>query len=149
MEFISENNSYLEGCNKDRENRQVVTDEPVEFEKWPVEVQDCRKIIDHFRGIDGLYPNLIKENGRMSTCNRLDLQTLGSQPIMPKNLPDHWVAMTLWTYSGHLDKVQECVAEEVVPYLILNERPHVSNIHLMFIGAWLPMYVYTRLRTNL
>ena len=26
----------------------------------------------------------------MSTCNRLDLQTLGSQPNMPKNLPDHW-----------------------------------------------------------
>jgi hypothetical protein len=26
----------------------------------------------------------------MSTCNRLDLQTLGSQPVMPKNLPDHW-----------------------------------------------------------
>ena len=25
----------------------------------------------------------------MSTCSRLDLQTLGSQPIMPKNLPDH------------------------------------------------------------
>jgi hypothetical protein len=28
----------------------------------------------------------------MSTCNRLDLQTLGSQPIMPKNLPEHWSA---------------------------------------------------------
>ena len=27
----------------------------------------------------------------MSTCNRLDLQTLGSQPVMPKNLPDHWL----------------------------------------------------------
>ena len=27
----------------------------------------------------------------MSTCNRLDLQTLRSQPIMPKNLPDHRV----------------------------------------------------------
>ena len=27
----------------------------------------------------------------MSTCNRLDLETLGSQPMtMPKNLPDHW-----------------------------------------------------------
>ena len=27
----------------------------------------------------------------MSTCNRLDLQTLGSQPvIMPKILPEHW-----------------------------------------------------------
>ena len=25
----------------------------------------------------------------MLTCNQLDLQTLGSQPIMPKNLPDH------------------------------------------------------------
>jgi hypothetical protein len=25
----------------------------------------------------------------MSTCNRLDLQTLGSQPIMPENFPDH------------------------------------------------------------
>ena len=25
----------------------------------------------------------------MSTCDRLDLQTLGSQPIMHKNLPDH------------------------------------------------------------
>ena len=26
----------------------------------------------------------------MSTCNQLDLQTLESQPIMPKNLPNHW-----------------------------------------------------------
>jgi hypothetical protein len=34
-------------------------------------------------------PNLIKENRRMSTCNRLDVQTLGSLPIMLKNLPDH------------------------------------------------------------
>ena len=70
------------------ENRQLVTDEPVELEKYPVEVQDCRKITDWFRRIYGIYPNLIKENRRMSTCNRLDLQTLGSQPVMPKNLPD-------------------------------------------------------------
>jgi hypothetical protein len=47
------------------------------------------KITDHFRGIYRIYPNLIKENRRMSTCNRLDLQILGSQPIVPKNLPDH------------------------------------------------------------
>ena len=32
------------------ENRQFVTDEPVE-------VQDCRKITDHFRGIYRIYPN--------------------------------------------------------------------------------------------
>jgi hypothetical protein len=32
----------------------------------------------------------------MSTCNRLDLPPLGSQPIsMPKNLPDHWCELTL------------------------------------------------------
>jgi hypothetical protein len=31
----------------------------------------------------------------MSTCNRLDLQTLGSQPIMPKNLPDHWPCLPI------------------------------------------------------
>ena len=42
------------------------------------------------RGIYRIYLNLVKENRRMSTCNRLDLQTLGSQPVMPKNLPDHW-----------------------------------------------------------
>ena len=37
------------------------------------------------------YPDLIKENRRMSTCNRLDSRTLGSQlVIMPKNLlPNH------------------------------------------------------------
>ena len=30
----------------------------------------------------------------MSTCNRLDLQTLGSQPVMHKNLPDHCFKLT-------------------------------------------------------
>ena len=71
-----------------RESRQLVTNEPVEFEKYLVKVQDCRRITGHFRGIYRIYPNLIQENRRMSTCNRLDLQTLGSQPLMPKNLPD-------------------------------------------------------------
>ena len=33
----------------------------------PVKVQDCMKITDHFRGIDRIYLNLIKENWRMST----------------------------------------------------------------------------------
>ena len=56
-----------------RENRQLVTNEPVEFENKPVEVQDCRKITDQFRGIYRIYPNLIKENQRMSTCNPVGL----------------------------------------------------------------------------
>ena len=48
-----------------RENRQLVTDELVELEKYLTEVQDCRKITDQFRGIYRIYPILIKENGRM------------------------------------------------------------------------------------
>jgi hypothetical protein len=45
------------------ENRQLVTDEPVEFEKCPVEVQDCRRNTNHFGGIcRRIYPNFIKEN---------------------------------------------------------------------------------------
>ena len=47
------------------ENWQLVTNEPVE-------VQDCRKITHRFQRIYRIYPNLIKENRRMSTCNRLD-----------------------------------------------------------------------------
>ena len=47
----------------------------------------------------------------MSTCNRLDLQTLGSQPvIMSKNPPDNWDNVTVddfrvfkvSTQKGHL-----------------------------------------------
>ena len=44
------------------ENRQLVTNEPVKFEKYPVEVQDYMRITDHFRGIYRICPNLIKEN---------------------------------------------------------------------------------------
>ena len=44
----------------------------------------------------------------MSTYNWLDLQTLGSQPVMPKNLPDHWWRLgliwvwSLWFPLGHV-----------------------------------------------
>ena len=45
-----------------RENRQLITYEPIEFEKLPVEIQYCKKITDRFREIYRIYPNLIKEN---------------------------------------------------------------------------------------
>ena len=73
-----------------RENRQLVTNAPVE-------VEDSMKITDWFRGIYRIYPNLIKEDRRMSTCNWLNLQTLGSQPVMPKNFPDHWSGVSTRT----------------------------------------------------
>ena len=47
------------------ENLQLVTNEPVEFEKQPVEDQDYRKITGHFREIYRIYLKLIKENRRM------------------------------------------------------------------------------------
>jgi hypothetical protein len=55
------------------------------------EVQDCRNITYHFRGIyRRIYPNLTKEkSGGCQHVTRMDLQTLGSQPDVPKNLPDH------------------------------------------------------------
>ena len=37
-------------------NRQLVSHEPVEFEKQPVEVQDSRKITDLLKGIYRIYP---------------------------------------------------------------------------------------------
>ena len=37
-------------------NRQLVTNEPVEFEEELVEVQDCMKITHSFRGINKIYP---------------------------------------------------------------------------------------------
>ena len=42
------------------ENRRLVTDEPVEFEKPPVEVGDFRRMTWHFRGICGIYPHFNK-----------------------------------------------------------------------------------------
>ena len=39
------------------ENWQLVTNEPVKFDKSPVEVLDWRKITDHYRGICRIYPN--------------------------------------------------------------------------------------------
>ena len=46
-----------------RENRRLVTDAPVEFEKLPVEAGDFWRIAEHFRRIyRRIYLKLIKEN---------------------------------------------------------------------------------------
>ena len=34
-----------------------------------------------------MYPNSMKKNREITTCNWLVLETLGSQPIMPKKFP--------------------------------------------------------------
>ena len=77
------------------------TDAPVKCEKHQAAVQDSTSITDHFRGIYRIDFKLIfifdpkkntnkQKNGNTSTCNRLDLlETLGSRPIMPTNIPGH------------------------------------------------------------
>jgi hypothetical protein len=51
--------------------------------------KDFRKITYHLRGIWRIYLKLRKKKRTMSTCNQLDFETLGSQPIVPKNLPGY------------------------------------------------------------
>ena len=51
----------------------------------------------------------------MSTYNRLDLQTLGSQPGMPENLPDHWSETTLnyWMMVARYPNLKEEVGGSI------------------------------------
>jgi hypothetical protein len=44
----------------------------------------------------------MKENRRKWTCKRSDLQTLGSQPAMPKNLPEHWGRVNFFPNKGRV-----------------------------------------------
>jgi len=56
------------------EIRLLVTDEPIEFEKWPV--QEFRHFSDQFRGICGLYLKISKKNRTKTTWhNWLDFET--------------------------------------------------------------------------
>ena len=52
----------------------VAIDKPIQYEKWPVEVQDFMKIIHHSRRIYRLYLKRIKKNRKIPTCNYLDLE---------------------------------------------------------------------------
>ena len=47
----------------------------------------------------------------MWTCNRLDLQTPGSQPVMPKNLPDHLASREV--SSGKYQKFGTRISHQV------------------------------------
>ena len=78
------------------ENWPLVTDEPVE-------VQDFRKLTNPFRGIYRTFHNLIKKNWKMSICNQLVLETLGSRPIMPKKIPRKLICAVIWNAHGGID----------------------------------------------
>ena len=90
------------------ENRPLVTDEPIEFEKEPAHVQDFRKITDHFGGIYGIYSKFTKKNRKMSTCDVLESEPLGFQLIMLKNLPRQSSKLLLLTLTLHYGHVRNC-----------------------------------------
>ena len=69
-------------------NLSVSPKNPRNLSKTKLQVQDFRQIDDHFRGIYRIYLKLIKRDWKLRTCNRLDLETLGSRPIVPKISPD-------------------------------------------------------------
>ena len=66
--------------------------EPVDSGKQPVEVQDFGKFPIGLGEFVGNIPqfNIGRTERWQARCNRLGLGTLGSRPIMPKNLPKHW-----------------------------------------------------------
>ena len=45
----------------------------------------------------------------MWTCNRLNLQTQGSQPIMPENLPDHWAGLCAHNMITNLNSIVDII----------------------------------------
>lgn len=49
----------------------------------------------------------------MSTCNRLDLESIGSSTTMPKNFPRHWVTELVWDFSP----------------ILTNFSAYISNVH--------------------
>ena len=55
----------------------------------------------------------------MPTRNQLDLQTLGSQLVMPKNLPDHWI------------KVKRPLRPSITPtpVIFVSLRFNISSFH--------------------
>ena len=58
-----------------RENRLLITDKLVEFQHSLVQNQDFVKITNPIRKIYRIFPQF--KNQKMSTCNWLDLETLG------------------------------------------------------------------------
>ena len=87
-----------------KENQPLVINEPVEFEKYTVEVQDFKNIPERSRGIHEIYLKLMKINQIITTWNRLDLETLGFGLIVPENLPD---IVTNISFQGMPSKVYE------------------------------------------
>ena len=70
----------------------------------------------------------------MSTCNRLDLQTLGSEPVMPKSLRDHWweTCCSSWLVGKLLGEVPHTpeASQPATPTDVkMDEKFHLSFVY--------------------
>jgi hypothetical protein len=78
----------------DGENQLLVTNEPVGFPKYLVKIK--RKKFDRLYGLYRICIISKKKYRKVTTCNRLDLKTLGFRLIMSKNLPINWFEAKLY-----------------------------------------------------
>ena len=72
----------------------LVTDEPIDFEKYPVGSSRLQENYWRFKR------NLWSITHIKKTCNQLDLETLGFQPIMPKRTPWTWFGVFCEHFNG-------------------------------------------------
>ena len=68
----------LKSGSMNRENEPILTYKLVEFEKYLVQIQDFKKMIDPFWGVCRIFLNVIKKSQQMSKCNWVVLKALGS-----------------------------------------------------------------------
>ena len=77
-------------------------------------------------------------------CNRLDLQTLGSQPVMPKNLPDHWCKIPcLFDQATSRRRSDDLHAK-----LLLTSGNTIYYVLLYILHYLLSMWEFGRVPTN-
>ena len=120
-----------------RENRLLVKDESVRVWKitgWSSRLQENYWSIQ--RNLQNI-PKFVWKNRKMSTCNRLNLetQTLGGRPIMPKNLPGHWskyVNNTSWARCG----------SNPVPILDTRSNCHPNVPNFQHARSYVPIYMF-------
>ena len=73
-----------------------------------------------------------------STCNQLDLQTLGSQPIMPKNLPRSLVQPKLFRVTSHNYTLKESELRDTISLTEVSNGFRGSNPSRKIFEKWRP-----------
>ena len=86
--------------------------------KPPVEDEVFRRIANHLRWIYRIYLDFIKENQKITTYNWLDLETLGSWPIVPKDLLGHWCELFYSIIFLNLFDFKNNIKDPKLPYMI-------------------------------